>query len=75
VCDPPDALLEFVVRGFGLGWLSWSKVATRCKDRTLVALGTRSDEVPFEVRLYRARARARARQSALVEAVWGATDQ
>jgi DNA-binding transcriptional LysR family regulator len=65
VCDPPDALLEFVVRGFGLGCLPWSMVATRCKDRTLVALGTRSDEVPFEVRLYRAR------QSELVEAVWG----
>ena len=71
VCDSPDALLEFVVRGFGLGWLPWSMVATRCKDGTLVPLGTRSEEVHFEVRLYR----ARARQSALVEAVWAATDQ
>jgi hypothetical protein len=34
-------------------------------------LGGRSNEVHFQVRLYR----PRARQSALVESIWSATDQ
>ena len=71
VCDSPDALLEFVVRGFGLGCLPWSLVATRCIDRTRVALVTLIDELPFDVRLYR----GRARKSGLVEGVCGATEQ
>ncbi|SIL73398.1 Uncharacterised protein [Mycobacteroides abscessus subsp. abscessus] len=36
----------------------------------MAVLGGRSDEVPFEVRLYR----ARARQSDVVEAIWSATE-
>lgn len=71
VCDSADAVQELVAKGLGLAWLPWSMVAIGCKQRTLAALGGRSDEVHFDVRLYR----ARARQSPLVEAVWAATDR
>jgi len=71
VCDSADAIQEYALKGLGLAWLPWSMVATDCKRGTLVALGKRSDEVHFEVRLYR---RA-ARQSADIEAVWAATDK
>jgi DNA-binding transcriptional LysR family regulator len=70
VCDSPDAIHELVRRGLGMAWLPWSLVATECRRRELVALGSRSDEVPFDVRLYR----PRARQGPLVEAVWAAMD-
>ncbi len=70
VCDSPDAIQEFVLKGLGIAWLPWSMVAADCKSKVLAALGSRSDEVHFDVRLYR----PRARQSALVEAVWAATD-
>jgi DNA-binding transcriptional LysR family regulator len=65
VCDSADAIQEYALKGLGLAWLPWSMVATDCKRGTLVALRNRSDEVHFEVRLYR---RA-ARQSADIEAV------
>ncbi|WP_395701998.1 LysR family transcriptional regulator [Aquabacterium sp.] len=71
VCDSPDAIHEFVRRGLGLAWLPWSMVAGDCKQGTLAVLGSRSDEVHFQVRLYR----PRARQGALLEAAWAATDQ
>lgn len=71
VCDSPDAIQELVLKGLGIAWLPWSMAAADCKKGMLVALGGRSDEVHFEVRLYR----PRARQSALLEAVWAATDQ
>ena len=71
VCDSADAIQEFVLKGLGIAWLPWSMAAADCKKGMLVALGSRSDEVHFEVRLYR----PRARQSPLVEAVWDATDQ
>lgn len=71
VCDSADAIQEYAVKGLGLAWLPWSMVAADCKRGTLVALGRRSDEVHFEVRMYR---RA-ARQSPEIEAVWAATDR
>lgn len=71
VCDSPDAIQEFVLRGLGMAWLPWSMVAGDCGKGILVPLGSRSDEVHFQVRLYR----PRVRQSALLEAVWDATDQ
>ena len=71
VCDSPDAIQEFVRKGRGLAWLPWSMASGDCRNGTLVALGKRSDEVHFEVRVYR----ARARQSALVEAVWAAANR
>lgn len=70
VCDSPDAIQEFVMRGLGLAWLPWSIVAADCRNGTLVALGGRSQEVHFDVRLYR----PRARQGALLEAVWASAE-
>jgi DNA-binding transcriptional LysR family regulator len=71
VSDSPDVIQEFVLKGLAIGWLPWSMVAGDCRSGTLLALGSRSDEVHFDVRLYR----ARARQSPLVEAVWAAVDK
>jgi DNA-binding transcriptional LysR family regulator len=71
VCDSPDAIHEFVRKGMGVAWLPWSMVSGDCRSGTLIALGRRSDEVHFDVRLYR----PRARQSALVEAVWAAANR
>lgn len=71
VCDSADAVHEFVRKGIGIAWLPWTLVASECNGGTLLALGGRSDEVPFDVRLYR----PRARQSTLVEAAWAAANQ
>jgi DNA-binding transcriptional LysR family regulator len=71
VCDSPDAIHEFVRKGMGVAWLPWSMAAGDCRSGTLVALGRRSDEVHFDVRLYR----PRARQAPLVEAVWAAANR
>lgn len=69
VCDSADAIQEYALKGLGLAWLPWSMVATDCKRGTLVVLGKRSDEVHFDVRLYR----RIARQSPEIEAVWAAS--
>ena len=66
-----DAIHDLARKGLGAAWLPWSLVAGECRDGRLVALGGRSDEVHFDVRLYR----PRARQAALVEAVWAAADR
>lgn len=66
VCDSPDAIHELVRKGLGIAWLPWSMVAAECRVGGLSILGGRSDEIPFDVRLYR----PRARQNALVEAIW-----
>lgn len=71
VCDSADAVHEFVRKGIGIAWLPWTLVSSECKAGALMALGGRSDEVPFDVRLYR----ARARQSALVEAAWAVVNR
>jgi len=71
VCDSADAIQEYALKGLGLAWLPWSMVAANCKRGTLVALGKRSDQVHFEVRLYR----RITRQSAEIEAVWAAADK
>jgi len=71
VCDSPDAIQELVLRGLGAAWLPWSLVSADCTRKVLMPLGGRSNEVHFQVRLYR----PRARQSPLVESIWSATDQ
>lgn len=71
VCDSADAVQEFALKGLGIAWLPLSMVAADCKRKVLVLLGGRSDEIHFEVRLYR----ARARRSRLVEALWLATNR
>lgn len=69
VCDSADAMLELVLKGLGLAWLPASLAAGELRRGLLVALGGRGEQIPFEVRLYR----QRARQPALVEAVWAAS--
>ncbi len=69
-CDSADAIQEFVLRGLGMAWLPWSLVAADCRSGLLQVLGTRSDQIPFDVRLYRPRARGRA----LLESIWARTD-
>lgn len=70
VCDSADAIHEYALKGLGVAWLPWSSVIADCKRGTLVALGKRSDEVHFDVRLYRRASRL----SADIEAAWAATD-
>jgi LysR family transcriptional regulator, hypochlorite-specific transcription factor HypT len=71
VCDSPDAMLELAIKGLGVAWLPQSLAAAAIRQGVLKALGGRGDQVHYEVRLYR----LRARQSALVEAVWAATNR
>jgi LysR family transcriptional regulator, hypochlorite-specific transcription factor HypT len=71
VCDSPDAMLELAVKGMGLAWLPASLAAQALRAGLLKPLGGRAEQIHFEVRLYR----PKARQSALVEAVWSATDR
>jgi DNA-binding transcriptional LysR family regulator len=71
VCDSADAVHELVRKGLGIAWLPWTLVASECSAGALMALGARSDEIPFDVRLYR----PRARQSALVESAWSAANR
>ncbi|ARP81245.1 LysR family transcriptional regulator [Bordetella genomosp. 8] len=67
--DSLDAALTAVTNGLGVAWLPWSLVVGQCRRGALTALGGRGDEVAFEVRLYR----PRARMSELAEAAWAAT--
>lgn len=67
-CDSLDAARGAALKGLGVAWLPWSMVAGDCRHGALLQLGQRSDEILFEVRLYR----ARARQAELVEAAWEA---
>lgn len=71
VCDSADAILEFALKGVGMAWLPHSLVAQPIRQGLLKPLGGKADQVHFEVRIYR----HRARQSPLVEAVWDATDR
>lgn len=67
--DSLDAAHGAAAKGLGVAWLPWSMVAADCRRGALVSLGGRSDEIAFEVRLYRSRARL----TDLAEAVWEAT--
>lgn len=69
VCDSADAMLELALKGLGVAWLPRSLVAADCKRGLLQVLGGRAQELPFEVRLYR----LKARQSPWLEAAWAAT--
>ncbi|MDQ8033409.1 LysR family transcriptional regulator [Bordetella genomosp. 1] len=70
-CDSLDAAHGLVQKGLGVGWLPWSMVGGDCRRGALAVLGGRAEEVSFEVRLYRPRARL----SDLAEAVWDATQR
>ena len=67
--DSADAVHEFVLRGFGVAWLSRSMVAADCRQGRMVQVGDRSHVVPLEVRLYRSRNPL----GSLAEALWQAT--
>lgn len=68
-CDSLDAARGMVMQGLGVAWLPWSMVVGDCRRGALTALGGSSDQITFEVRLYRSRAML----SALAEAVWAGT--
>lgn len=67
--DSLDVAHGAVANGLGVAWLPWSMVFADCRRGALAALGGRGDEVAFEVRLYR----PRARMTELAEAAWAAT--
>lgn len=69
LCDSADAMLELTLKGLGFAWLPHSLVAQPIRQGLLKPLGGKTDQVHFEVRIYR----HRGRQSPLVEAVWAAT--
>lgn len=66
VCDSADAALELAIKGLGMAWLPHSLAAAAVRAGLLKVLGGRGDQIHFEVRLYR----HRARQSPLIEAAW-----
>lgn len=70
-CDSLDAMLGTVSNGLGIAWLPWSMVAADCKRGSLMVLGGRSEQIAFEVRLYRPRSRL----SDVAEAVWKAMEK
>lgn len=71
VCDSADAILELALKGVGMAWLPHSLVVQPLRQGLLKALGGKAEPIHFEVRIYR----HRAPQSALVEAIWDATDR
>lgn len=71
VCDSADAMLELAAKGMGLAWLPASLAGSRIRQGVMKVLGGRADQIHFEVRLYR----PKARQPALVEAIWDATNR
>jgi LysR family transcriptional regulator, hypochlorite-specific transcription factor HypT len=66
LCDSADAVLELAIKGLGMAWLPHSLASAAVKAGLLKVLGGRGDQIHFEVRLYR----HRARQSGLIEAAW-----
>ncbi|MDS1139697.1 LysR substrate-binding domain-containing protein [Pusillimonas sp. SM2304] len=70
-CDSLDAVHGTVSNGLGIAWLPWSMVAADCRQGSLAVLGGRSEQIAFEVRLYRSRSRL----SNVAEAVWKAMEK
>lgn len=68
-CDSLDAALGTVLQGLGIAWLPWSMVSGECRRGNLAALGGRSEQISFEVRLYRANVPL----SNVAETIWTAT--
>src|SRR5690606_6343803 len=70
-CDSLDAVHGTVANGLGIAWLPWSMVEADCRRGSLVVLGGRSEQIGFEVRLYRSRGQL----SDVAEAVWKAMER
>lgn len=68
-CDSLDTALGAVRNGMGIAWLPWSMVVGECRQKSLIVLGSRNEQIAFEVRLYRAKGTL----STLAEAVWNKT--
>ncbi len=66
VCDSADAVLELAMKDLGMAWLPHSLAAAAVRSGLLKVLGGKGDQIHFEIRLYR----HRARQSKLIEAAW-----
>ena len=64
--DFAEAIQELAVRGVGLAWLPESLIAADLQTRRLVKVGTPEVEIPFEVRVYR----ARDNHKPLIETIW-----
>lgn len=71
VCDSADAVLELAIKGLGMAWLPQSLASAAVRSGLLKVLGGRGEQIHFEVRLYR----YRARQSDLVEVAWEFTNR
>ncbi|HEY9278905.1 MAG TPA: LysR family transcriptional regulator [Eoetvoesiella sp.] len=52
-CDSVEVARSLVKKGRGIAWLPWSIVSTDCESGLFKILGSRHNEIPFEVRLYR----------------------
>jgi LysR family transcriptional regulator, hypochlorite-specific transcription factor HypT len=71
VCDSADAMLELALKGLGLAWLPWSLAGAACRQGLLTRVQGRGEDLAFDVRLYR----PRAKQAPGVEALWAATQE
>lgn len=65
-CDSADTVLEYALKGLGVGWLPWSLVSGLCRAGQLMVLGDAHLEVRFEVRIYRAKRRLQP----MAESLW-----
>jgi DNA-binding transcriptional LysR family regulator len=65
-CDSADAAQEYALKGMGVAWLPWSLAAPYVKQKRLAVVAARSEEIAFEVRLYRPKHRL----SEAAERVW-----
>ncbi len=52
-CDSVDVAYSLVKKNLGMAWLPWSAVKRDCESNILSVLGNRTNEIPYEVRLYR----------------------
>ncbi len=52
-CDSVEVAHRFVKKDRGIAWLPWSIVQADCENGVLKVLGSRHNEIPFEIRLYR----------------------
>jgi LysR family transcriptional regulator, hypochlorite-specific transcription factor HypT len=52
-CDSADAAQEYVLKGMGVAWLPLSLAAPQIKQKLLVTLAGKTEDIAVDVRLYR----------------------
>lgn len=52
-CDSVDVAYSLVKKNLGMAWLPWSAVKRDCEANILSILGNRTNEIPYDIRLYR----------------------